>query len=206
MTAASASPGLVIHHGSSTVATAERVGTMATATALGRLTDDEPIHFADCCAGISWPLLETLATHMPQNPALILSVGCGSGLLESMLLLATNGEVNVFGVEVPGCINKHLPEDRLLRVPCTASLHPDAMLASALMFVYPRQPDLVASYVNGFLDGAVEQVLWLGHRNDWPEIDLILRPAFGKLEFIEGHRLPAYELLVVASLPRSLQR
>jgi hypothetical protein len=171
------------------------------ATALSKLTD-QPAHFSDCCAGLSWPLLETLASRLPQSPALVLSIGSGSGLLEGLLLEATEGELNVYGVEVPPCVNKHLPEGRLLRVPCTASLHPDALLASALIFVYPRKASLVANYIDSFADGAVEQVVWLGHRSDLPEIQQILESAFYKMELVEGPGLSSYELLVIASLPQ----
>jgi hypothetical protein len=172
----------------------------STAEALGKLRN-EPVHFGGCCAGISWPLLETLTTRLPEQPNLILSVGCGGGLLEALLLKATDSNLNIVGVEVPPCVNEHLPEDRLLRVPCTASLHPDALLASTLMFVYPRKPSLIANYLDQFQGGAVEQVIWLGHRSDWPDVETILKSAFYKLEIIEGPGLPEYELLAIVTIP-----
>ncbi|TKA80958.1 hypothetical protein B0A55_02398 [Friedmanniomyces simplex] len=154
------------------------------ATELPRLSD-KPKLFADCCAGLSRPMLKTLESRLPQHPATVLSIGCGSGLLEELLLCATDDKVNVFGVEVPAGVNKYLPQDRLLRVPCTASLHPEAWLASTLLFVYPRQPALLRRYAESFVHGALEQVVWLGHRSDWPEIQEVLTPNFNKVEVVE---------------------
>jgi hypothetical protein len=168
---------------------------------LGRLSE-KPVFFSDCCAGISWPLLQILASRLPQHPAEVLSVGCGSGLLESILLDATEENINILGVEVPPCLNIHLPEKRLLRVPCTASLHPDAWLASTLMFVYPRQMSLIASYLDNFLDGALEQAVWFGQRSDWPEVRPILEKSFCNIELVDGPGISAHELLVFATLPR----
>ena len=174
------------------------------ATILSKLTD-EPVLFPDCCVGLSLPLLETLVTRLPVQPAIVLSVGSGTSYLEA-LLLQTSGQLNIFGVEVPTCINKYLPQERVLEVQDTASIHPDAMLASTLMFVYPRQPSLIAKYLESSIDGALEQVIWLGHRNDWADFEMPLRAAFCDLDIVEGPGLAAYELMVVASLPKALQR
>ncbi|KAK4895904.1 hypothetical protein LTR27_006075 [Elasticomyces elasticus] len=163
--------------------------------------DDKPVFFPGCCAGLSKPMLKTIANRLPQNPAMVLSIGCGSGLLEGMLLLSRIKDLNIFGVEVPPCINKYLPDERMLRVPCTASLHPDAWLASALLFVYPRKPSLLSNYMDNFVDGALEQVVWLGPRNDWPEIHEVLKSYFYMIETVEGPGLSEHELLVFATLP-----
>ncbi|KAF2767767.1 hypothetical protein EJ03DRAFT_275480 [Teratosphaeria nubilosa] len=162
----------------------------------------KPVYFADCCAGISWPLLETLVERLPEKPGLILSIGCGSGLLESLLLHVAKGELNLYGVEVPLCVNRHLPEERMLRVPCSESLHPDALLASCLVFVYPRQASLVGRYVETFLDGALDQLVWLGHRSDWPDFQNAIMPHFHELETVDDRGVANNELLVIASVPR----
>ena len=174
------------------------------AATLSKLTG-EAAQLADCCVGLSLPLLEILITRLPVQPAIILSIGCGTGILEALLLHRTSGQLNIFGVEVPSCVNKYLPQDKLLEVPDTASIHPDAMLASTLMFAYPRQPSLVAKYLEGSIDGALEQVIWVGHRSDWADVDVLLRAAFHNLEIIEDLGVAAYELVVVASLPKALQ-
>ena len=100
-------------------------------------------HFSDCCAGVSRPLIQTLVYRLPVDPAIVLSIGSGSGLLEATLLHHSYGKLNLYGVEVPSCVNLHLPPERLLRVPCTRSLHSDAFFASALLFVYPRSAELI---------------------------------------------------------------
>lgn len=177
---------------------------MAAATVEGALRrlGQRPSHFADCCAGISWPLLEALAARLPGAPALVLSIGCGRGLLEALLLRATDAQVNVAGVEVACAVTPYLPDARLLRVPRTASTHPAAARAAALLFVYPRSVSLIARYLEGFSHGALALVVWLGHRSDWPDVEAVLRPACGRLERVEGPGLPDYEVLVFASALR----
>ena len=184
------------------VALDTQVTTAATVDRLGV----KPEHFPDCCAGVSRPLMHAIIDRLPQDPALILSVGSGSGRFEAVLLevaLVDRARVlHLRGVEVPPCINRHLDKDRVFRVPCTMSLHPEAFFASAWLFVYPRRASLVAKYLDAFTDGAMEMVSWLGHRNDWPEMESVLLAAFIKLECIDGPGIPEYELLAVASMPR----
>ncbi|GAB1734715.1 hypothetical protein NU195Hw_g9157t1 [Hortaea werneckii] len=159
-----------------------------------------PKHFADCCVGISQPLLATLASRLPRSPALILSIGSGSGLLEAMLLKHSEKPLDLFGVEVSSCVNKHLPPDRLAKVSSTTSLHPDAMLASSLMFVYPRMPALITAYLDAATGGALEQVVWLGHRSDWPDFESVMRSKSSSIDVVEGLGLCDSELLVVATM------
>jgi len=159
-----------------------------------------PTHFADCCVGISQPLLATLASRLPPSPALILSIGSGSGLLEAMLLKHSEESLDLFGVEVPSCVNKHLPPDRFVKVPSTTSMYPDAMLASSLMFVYPRMPALITAYLDASTGGALEQVVWLGHRSDWPDFESAMRSRSSRIDVIEGSGLCDSELLVVATM------
>lgn len=169
---------------------------------------EKPKHFGGCCPGVSKPLINVLLDRLPQE-AMILSVGSGSGLFEAILLNVARNErrrsLNLRGVEVPPCINTHLREDQVLRVPCSMSLHPDAFLASAWMFVYPRRASLVSMYLDAFKDGAMEMLLWLGHRSDWPEVEPLLISAFVKLECIDGPGIPEYEILAIATMPRRVE-
>jgi len=175
-------------------------------SAISSSLTENPAYFPDCCAGISRPLLQVLADRLPPDPALVFSIGSGSGLLEALLVHTTKGRIKICGVEVPTCTNRFLPEKRLLRVPCTASIHPDAFLASTLMFVYPRMASLIARYIESSLDGALEEVVWLGHRNDWKDVEEVLRSSFSRFELLEGSGLPSHELLVIASLPQLVAR
>ena len=172
--------------------------------------NDRPLHFGDCCPGISRPLINTLIDRLPQAPALIISVGSGSGLFEAILLETAEKDrerrLNLYGIEVPPCVNSHLPNERVLRVPCSFSLHPEAFFASAWMFIYPKRASLVATYLDAFMDGAMESLVWLGHRNDWLEMEMLLLAAFVKLECIDGPGIPQYEVLAIASIPRRMAK
>jgi hypothetical protein len=174
--------------------------------AYSKLSDDTTTHFADLCPAISKPLIHTLVDRLPASPALTLSVGCGSGLLEALTLHAgehvCHKTLDIRGVEVSDCTITHLPNRRVYHVSSTTSVHDDALLASSFLFVYPRQAELVARYLDASLDGALEQLVWLGHRNDWPELEMLLLAAFFKLERIDGPGVADYELLVIASMPR----
>ncbi|GAB7358213.1 hypothetical protein MBLNU230_g0365t1 [Neophaeotheca triangularis] len=163
----------------------------------------DPKLFADCCVGISEPMIETLRRTLPDPPALILSIGCGSGLLEALLV---ERGVNVCGVEVPSCENKYLALDRLLRVPTAQTLHQDAILASTLLFVYPRSPELVRKYADHFAGGALESVLWLGHQMDKSDYQEPLRSAFDSLTVLDAPSMFPYECLFKASKPRGQSR
>ena len=168
--------------------------------------DEKPAPFADCCPHVSKALVDALIEHLPLGPALTLSVGSGSGLLEAILLEASENHdgqaLNIYGVEVSPNGNTHLPSNRLLLVPSTSSLHSEALFASALMFVYPRTATLVAMYLDEFIDGAMETLIWLSHRNDWREAELLLLSAFYKLDRIERPGIAEYEVLAIATHPR----
>lgn len=165
---------------------------------------DEPQQFAGCCLAISKPLLQALLATLPQGqPDLILSVGCGSGLLEGLLLQLSDDQLNLFGVEVPSCDCAYLADDRVLRVSGTRSLHSDAILASVLVFVYPRVASLIASYIDACADGALEKLVWLGHRSDWADCEKIIMDSFTKVHVVDDAGLPDHEIMVVATSPKS---
>jgi hypothetical protein len=93
--------------------------------------------------------------------------------------------------------------ERVLRVSGTRSLHPDAILASVLMFVYPRVPSLIGSYINTCADGAMEKLVWLGHRSDWADCENIVLDSFTDVDVIHDAGLPGHEIMVVATSPKS---
>ena len=164
---------------------------------------DVPARFADCCVAISKPLIQAISARLPPHPATVLSVGSGSGLLESLLVKDGAGEVtsplNLFGVEVPSCVNKHLRQDRLLRVSSTSCVYADAVFAEALIFVYPRQVSLIAQYLQICLGGMLEILVWFGHRSDWADAEDLLSSSFSNLEYVDIPGIAEYELLVVAT-------
>ncbi|KAK5104853.1 hypothetical protein LTR62_002775 [Meristemomyces frigidus] len=168
-------------------------------TALSQLTE-KPAYFADCCAAISRPLIHTIIHLLPPPPTCVLSIGSGSGLLEAMILQVTAGhQVELFGVEVPSCVNKFLPEQHVLRVPSTTSLHSDAILAQTLLFVYPRKVSLIEDYLKTFRTGMLAQVIWYGQKNDWPEANDLLSLFFHRVCVIDTVGVADHELLAMAS-------
>jgi len=171
---------------------------------------NKPRHFSDCCPAVSRPLLDALLEALPASPALTLSIGCGNGFLEGLLLALSQTEPRktliLRGVEVPSCVNKHLPETHLLRVLSTTSLHADAMLATALMFVYPRSASLVAGYLEGVLQGALETAIWLSHESDWPDFEQHFARSFDSVHHARNEGTAEYERLVIATKPRAVAR
>ena len=111
----------------------------------------------------------------------MLSVGCGSGLLESLLHSSLTQQkeplttpMRVEGVEVTSAATSYLPEDRANTVAGTWALSRRAEYAAALMFVYPRSVDLVKRYVDAFFgNGKTRTIVWLGPQADWE----VFRPA-----------------------------
>lgn len=163
---------------------------------------DEPKLFAGCCLSISNPLLQALVSTLPCRPELVLSVGCGSGFLEGLLLQYSNDTLALYGVEVPHCPCPFLPTDRVLRVGGSRSLHTDAILASVLVFVYPRVPSLIASYLDVCTAGALEKLVWLGHRSDWLDSEKLIHDSFVDVHIVEEAGLPDHEIMVVATNPK----
>jgi hypothetical protein len=155
----------------------------------------------ECCAQLSVGLVATLLDKLPAS-GLILSVGCGQGLLEEILLQRSEPTLELYGVEVESCQNKFLREDRLLRVPSTHSVHSDGILAEALLFVYPRDLQLMALYVRTFVRGALRMLVWLGPTHEASEAEKMLLSSFFSLEVIGRPALSAYETLLIASFPR----
>lgn len=168
---------------------------------------DEPAHHADCCVALSKPLIQAMVDQLLRSPALILSVGSGTGLLENLLLqhameMDGSSPLDLYGIEVPTCVNKYLPEERSLRVASSRNLYTDAMFASAMIFVYPRQVSLVSEYIEVGLNGALERLLWLGHRSDWSDTMTTISAGFAAIQYVEDPGIAEYELLVIATKPK----
>lgn len=164
------------------------------AQSLPQLTKESQ-HLADCCLGLSSHLLGQLEQLLPSS-GLTLSVGSGTGLLEA-LLQKHAPQMAIEGVEVTPKINKYLRSEHVNVVGGTWDLCSKASEASALLFVYPREPKLVTRYLQ--LSGRVPCILWMGPRVDWPDY----RPVFEESDFSYLHEvadsgLAHYEMLVVA--------
>ncbi|KAJ5141235.1 hypothetical protein N7476_009022 [Penicillium atrosanguineum] len=159
--------------------------------------DPSPKRFPDCCLGISSTLLTYLGSNLPKTPAFTLSVGSGSGLLEA-LIVRCNENVSVEGVEVNSTVNRYIAEEAMNIVGGGWGLCSDAQMASAWMFVYPRDPKLITKYMNTYGDQAVESIVWLGPKADWPVFEPCFRQSsFSELSFLDAGIAP-YETAVIA--------
>lgn len=162
----------------------------------------EPRHYPDCCLALSRRLIDALADSLLQKPAVTLSIGSGSGLLEATLLKRHEDHIDVRGVEVADLVHKHLPEQNTITVNGTWDLYPDAALATAWMFVYPREPRLLGRYIDTHGRGNLDRIIWLGPKMDWQDYE----PVFLKSDFRSILVLPAcgvaeYEMVAIASRP-----
>lgn len=149
---------------------------------------DQPLRHQSSCASLSLPLLNLLNDVLPAPPSLTLSVGSGPGLLEALLLghfpsraillpAETRGgededdvqfKASFYGVEVKG-VNRFLADDNVITVPGTWAIAEEAKTAEGLLFVYPRQPGLLRSYLGGEGGEDVRVVAWIGPRCDLDE-------------------------------------
>ena len=155
---------------------------------------EQPAHLPDCCSSISVLLLKLLASLLPPDPALTLSIGSGSGLLEA-LLLHHCPHLDLKAVEVPTTNNKYMPADRLQTVNGYRDLCDLAADANAWMFIYPRDTWLLREYVQAFGGQKCHLIIWIG-----PRVDQLDRKFFGEMwvkEELEECGLKNYETMAV---------
>ena len=131
-----------------------------------------PTLHPDCCCPLSTTLIDGLVGILKSNPGWTLSIGSGSGLLEAFLL-HHSPPVNVHAVEVSTAINKYLPDERLQIVRGTWDLASVAKDATAWMFVYPREIELIRKYIRAY-SRQVRQIIWLGPLADRDEVKEVL--------------------------------
>lgn len=164
---------------------------------------DTPNRHPDFCLSISTKLIHTLTAILTTNGPdkrdnLILSIGSGSGLLESHLLnhlsslTSLTPTFTIQGVEVrsspsSGPVNKYLPDDNVATVRGTWELSPSLGYADTLLFVYPRDPRLISRYLEARPE-SLRVVVWLGPRADWEVFGSCFKrlDEFGNVEVVEG--------------------
>lgn len=174
-----------------------------------------PTRHPDFCLSISTILILRLSHILTENGPdskdnLILSVGSGSGLLETYLLEHTNSILNptpaftIQGVEVrspptAAPVNKYLPWQHSTTVRGTWELSPLLDKAYTLLFVYPREPGLVARYLAA-RPASLRLVVWLGPRADWEVFGGCFQglEGFGDVEIIEGRGAGVAEFEMIA--------
>ncbi|KAJ5094535.1 hypothetical protein N7456_010396 [Penicillium angulare] len=160
--------------------------------------------FPDCCLAVSKTVITSLISLLPKKPAFTLSIGSGQGLLES-LISHSDENVSVQGVEVNSSVNRYIAEEDMHVVPGTWGLYSFAQHATAWMFVYPRDPKLITRYMDTYGDQAVELIIWLGPRVDWPDYEPCFHhSSFSELSFPDIG-LMEFEVAVVARKSESMQ-
>ncbi|KAF2664093.1 hypothetical protein BT63DRAFT_429628 [Microthyrium microscopicum] len=165
-----------------------------------------PTFHPDCCLSLSTTIIATIADKLSGHGDLVLSVGSGSGLLET-ILTQHDSHLQIEGVEVSQndqTVNTYLPEERIHVVNGTWAVSPLALLCSALLFVYPRDPSLLARYIQGAAASPnLEAVVWIGPKVDWDgkitvqnhvsqslQVDVEYEP---KLYYLPSHSLATIE-------------
>lgn len=143
----------------------------------------KPHHFPDCCVSLSTQLVDHLSTLISTRSP-ILSIGCGTGLLEAYLQ-QQRSDWTIEGVEVDASsqlaiarVNRYLPSASVHIVPGSWALCERAQNAPVWLFVYPRQAKLVHAYVEKYVADNVQMIVWLGARADWADFG----PCFEPLE------------------------
>lgn len=169
---------------------------------------ETPLHHPDCCLSLSIPLLQTVqhyaqrVRHDSINETLLLSIGAGTGLFESQLIFHFRkhgmNNIRVEAVEVQSGITTYLPKDAVHRVQGTWSISDQAHNAHVLLFVYPREPQLVKRYLQQF-QRSVQFVLWFGPMADWVEYDAMLHDVatFSNPLILEDAGLVPYEVAAI---------
>lgn len=158
----------------------------------------DPIQVADCCSSLSADLLLTFAAILPRPPALTVSVGSGTGLLET-LILRHCCDIRLRAIEVSETVNKYFPKEFMNIVNGTWALCALAGEAAAWIFVYPRQASLLQDYIVKYGNGTVMMIVWLGPRADFAEHGEVLDQlgSAWTAEIVGDCGLSSYEMLVV---------
>lgn len=185
--------------------------------ALPALTE-QPLRHPDCCLSLSSTFLHTVTSTLRESigSGLVLSIGSGTGLLEALLhdhWISQDPQLQIEGVEVyqptsaTSSANKYLPEQYYGTVKGTWQLSPQTKDAAALLFVYPRNPHLVRSYMQDFALPAsgLQAVVWLGPRSDWPVFESCFSNSDDRilLHVVHGEDagLAEYEMMAIISRP-----
>ncbi|GAM88861.1 hypothetical protein ANO11243_068950 [Dothideomycetidae sp. 11243] len=159
-----------------------------------------PQHHPDCCVALSGGFIELLASHLPKSPELVLSIGCGSGLLE-FLLQSQDDRLDLRAIEVDRAVPQYLPESCVSIVDGTWATHPVASEAAAWMFVYPREPKLVRLYIERHMSPLLRSIVWIGPRNDWSDYERLFEHPSWEVKTMDNSSMIAYEVTVLIRLP-----
>ncbi|KAI4199408.1 MAG: hypothetical protein LQ350_004633 [Teloschistes chrysophthalmus] len=159
-------------------------------------------------SSLSTTLIQTLKSILPTFPALVLSIGHGHGLLETLLLSDEENALEFLGVDIVHKTPQYLPEQNYRILPLSTSFAEEAGEAEAWLFIYPRILSLVCQYLDRFDGGAnrengaerkkVRAIIFIGPRADIDEFEDGWGADGGwKKEVVEENGLKGYEGFVV---------
>src|ERR1700761_2213430 len=155
----------------------------------------EPVLHHGCCLRLSTTILDRILLVLPKKPSKIMSIGSGSGLLEE-LLMNSCPDIDIEGVEVNSSVNKYLPSQQIRVVKGTWDLCHEAQQVEAWIFVYPRSPELLKSYLDLYgISSSLQRVIWIGPIVDWESF----KPSFDQADIqqLELISLSSFEIMVV---------
>lgn len=156
----------------------------------------QTLRHPDCCLSLSRGILGSIIEGLPEE-SLILSIGSGTGLLET-LLMQKDDKVIIQGVEVNSTVNKWLSSDQLHVVKGTWELCQEAQDAETWLFVYPRNPTLVTKYITEYGSSRnLKCIIWIGPTLDWNDFGPCFEPAPWKIG--DSNLLTPFETLVKVS-------
>ncbi|TID24494.1 mitochondrial presequence protease [Venturia nashicola] len=169
---------------------------MATLPAISEI----PRHHPECCLSLSTKLIQAIGQRQSHGSTVI-SIGSGSGLLET-LIQQRYSTVRVIGLEVNNLVNKYLPPENAVTVKGTWDIYNKSSEYNTWLFVYPRSPKLISSYLE--LPMVPYTIIWLGPRKDWDDFRTPFVASEFKLEEIEDAGLVHYETMVLMTKESSL--
>jgi hypothetical protein len=155
---------------------------------------DAPRHHPDCCLSLSTKLIQQIGQLQPPG-SLVLSIGSGSGLLET-LVQRHYPQTRVVGLEVNDLINKYLSPDNAISVKGTWDIYTKSSEADTWLFVYPKSPALISRYLE--LSKIPKTTVWLGPKRDWEDFrSPFLAYRKFTIEEVEDAGLASYETMFV---------
>lgn len=164
----------------------------------------EPEKYYGSSTFLSEQFIHSLRNLLPRAPNLVLSIGSGLSLIES--LVRSDDEYRVECVEVPSLQHepKYVAEDMMHYVKGTWDTCERAYDAAAWLFIFPRDPQLLATYVSRYGHGRVAMILWIGPAGDAKDYKSALPIELcGWSSPLHGLPLQPSEAALVWRLPRT---
>jgi hypothetical protein len=156
-----------------------------------------PIQHPDCCASISTKLITNILRHVKTDFDAIASIGCGTGLLEA-LLLQQRPQLSLTGFEVPSCDVTYLPAQHVHKVKDTREVSHLALSSDVWLFVYPRTTSLMKAYVETYDGVFAKTIIWIGPKVDWEDHKAVfLGTTFDDVCEVEESGMAEYEIMVI---------